>query len=202
MSTKSLKVLIFIFVLINTLFRITLANENVVPFSIKGIGNLSCTEFIEAKDNEESQYFQFGGWVEGYLSAYNQFSSQIFDVAPWQTTETLAQIVYASCKKETKVQFSTVVVEVARKLSQSLTLAFPSEIVIMKKGNYQVSIPKQILDVVTNKLYEGGWLSKADLHDMEAIKLALSKYQQDNNLPKTFLPDQFTLWLIIEGTAK
>ena len=41
-------------------------------FAIKGVGLQTCQEFVSARETQSPQYFKFGGWMNGYLSATEQ----------------------------------------------------------------------------------------------------------------------------------
>ena len=45
------------------------------------------------------QYFQYGGWLNGYLSATNRYESRTFDVVSWQTTGVLAGWLARFCER-------------------------------------------------------------------------------------------------------
>ena len=45
-------------------------------FAVKGAGRKSCESFLQAKASGSNDYLLYAGWVEGFISSYNQFSSQ------------------------------------------------------------------------------------------------------------------------------
>jgi hypothetical protein len=167
-------------------------------FSVKGIGMLSCEAFVRAKDNKESAYFHFGGWIEGYLSASNKHLKKTFDIAPWQTTETIATITYTACKKNPEASFAGIVDEIAGRLSQS-SLDKPSKVLKLTHGKYSVSIPAITYEVAKNKLETLNLVE--DESTEEETRKAFIQYQIRKGLPQTGLPDQYTLWNLLESES-
>jgi len=44
-------------------------------FAALGAGIASCSRFLEARNSQSKEYFLFGGWIDGYLSAHNQLEA-------------------------------------------------------------------------------------------------------------------------------
>ena len=96
-------------------------------FVLKGEGNATCAQFIDAATNSEPQLAGFGGFVNGYTSAYNQISDETFDVWPWQTIDTILLIALQRCRQSPDMQFGSVVMQLTQylarnRLSQSAVL--------------------------------------------------------------------------------
>jgi myo-inositol-1-phosphate synthase len=172
-----------------------LSSDSRGEHAVKGIGNLMCSDFVQAKDLKKSNYFQFGGWIEGFISASNIHLPKTFDISPWQTTETIATIIYTACNKNPSVYFSIVVSEVVIKLSVK-PLREKSEIMTLINGKYSVKLPRETYEKVVDKLITVGILKEQ--HSEKDVNQSLVTYQQRNNLPITGLPDQYTLWKILD----
>lgn len=175
-----------------------LAADNQGKFSVKGIGVLSCEAFVKAKDNKESAYLHFGGWIEGYLSASNKHLDKTYDIAPWQTTETISTIAYTACKRNPEANFARTVDEIAGRLSQT-SLDTPSKVINITHGKYSVSIPAAIYENAKNRLKSLNMLEGEGNRD--ETKEALIQYQIKKGLPVTGLPDQYTLWNLLESES-
>ncbi|GGW57663.1 peptidoglycan-binding domain-containing protein [Alishewanella tabrizica] len=165
-------------------------------FAIEGIGGLDCIRFVQAKENKESAYFHFGGWIEGFISASNKHSDRIYDLTPWQTTETIATIVYTACKKQPKANFATVVDGVVGQLSLN-ALTKESALITLKHGKFEVKVRTKIYHDVELRLRQLKYLD-GEANNKKIIE-ALKKYQSSNNLRVTGLPDQYTLWKILDS---
>ena len=45
-------------------------------FAMKGAGFLPCKVFVLEREKRSKIYYMIGGWIEGYLSAYNKYSKE------------------------------------------------------------------------------------------------------------------------------
>jgi hypothetical protein len=176
------------------------ASDNKGNFAVKGIGTLSCERFVKAKDTKDSAYIHFGGWIEGYISATNKFLEQTYDIMPWQTTETIATIAYSACTKSPQAKFAGVVNEIVSRLSGT-SLGEKSELINLSHGKYSLRIPAIIYEEVKKRLRKLNFLTGESTES--DVKAALEKYQSDKGLTITSLPDQYTLWnLLDKNTSK
>ena len=176
-----------------------LASDTSGRYSVKGIGVVSCSTFVDAKDNKKPSYFQFGGWIEGFISASNKHLSQTYDISPWQTTETIATIVYTACKKSPEAKFAGVVNEIVTQLSPT-ALKEHSKLISLSHGKYSLELPEAIYMQVQSRLKNLGFLKEKASEN--TTKNALMQFQRENDLPVTGLPDQYTLWNILDEQSQ
>lgn len=189
-----LAILVTLFLQLTVVASANGSDEN-GKFAVKGIGVLTCNEFLDAKDNKQSSYLQFGGWIEGYISASNKALPSSYDVAPWHTTETIATIVYTACKKAPEANFAGVVDAIVSRLSIS-PLKKQSQSITLSHGKYSLSLPEAILTQVKQRLIKLNFMNN-DASE-EELKAALANYQKSKGLTVTSLPDQYTLWNLLE----
>ena len=52
-------------------------------YAIKGVGLAKCKLYSEAQKETSNRYFQFVGWVVGYMSGHNRYAKDVTDIAPW-----------------------------------------------------------------------------------------------------------------------
>ena len=171
------------------------ASDKDGQFAVKGIGVLTCGAFVDAKDNKKSSYLHFGGWIEGYISATNKALPSSYDIAPWQTTETIATIAYTACRKAPDANFAGVVDAVVHRLSKS-PLKKQSQSIKLSHGKYSLTLPEAILTQVKQRLINLNFMNN-EASD-EELKSALATYQKSKGLTVTSLPDQYTLWNLLE----
>lgn len=187
----------FMFIVLALTSFLTIAKDLHGESAIDGIGGLSCAKFIAAKDNKDVSYYQFGGWIEGYFSASNKYLENTYDLSPWQTTETLSTMLYTTCSKQSSISFANAVSSLSSQL-QSFAAHKKSQIINMKQGKYTTSVSLSVLIQAQEKLkgldlLKGESLGKYDISTTKA----LFAYQALKNLPKTGLPDQYTLWNLL-----
>ncbi|MCW8886094.1 MAG: HdeA family protein, partial [Motiliproteus sp.] len=82
-----------------------LAQDDENRFAIKGAGSVTCQQYLNAWNAKGREYLVFGGWIDGYLTSYNQHQKNLFDVSPWQSAQLLANGLANYCKKNPNVKF-------------------------------------------------------------------------------------------------
>ncbi len=168
-------------------------------FAIKGIAAERCQAFSEAYQNREESVLIFVSWVEGYLTAFNRFREQTFDAAPWQSPEVLLFLIHNHCQQVPDDQLSTVVHELLNFLGQD-RLTQLSELERATVGERSVTLYREIMRRVQQQLVDEGYLGGGvDGQFGPNTQSAIEAYQEANNLAKTGLPDQDTLFRMFIG---
>ena len=162
-------------------------------FALKGIGRLNCAQFVDAAKNGTNRLYQFGGWLEGYVSAYNHLSPDTFDVLSFESPDLLARMIGSHCSNNPDDRFADVVVALVGKLKderiavRSKLLQLPGE-----QGNtylYAETLRRTQQALKERDYYEG----TVDGAFGPATRAALQNFQRDNSLIVTGAPDQQTL---------
>jgi len=163
-------------------------------FAIKGVGANSCAVFREMSAKDPEAYRQFGGWMNGYISALNETTPETFDLINFEDADTLIAYVSNYCLENPEHRFMFAVKGVAAALERSKITEQGQYIVF--NGIDQVSLHQQTLDWVVRELTALEYLPPEAL-DIQSqrtiIAKALKSYQKDNSLPETGLPTQETL---------
>ena len=167
-------------------------------FAIKGIGLSTCESFVEARKTQTPQYFQFGGWMNGFLSAANRYEKDTFDLVPWQSTGMLAASLADFCERHPQLQFVRAVALLLNTLGPD-RLQSQSELVEAKTGETSVFIYGATLQRAQQILVERGHLRGAPSGELDiATQQALKRFQEANSLEATGLPDQATLAVLFQ----
>ena len=166
-------------------------------FAIKGAGRATCQRYLDERKTRSANYRLFGGWINGYLTAYNQLTDQTFDVAPWEATDTLAAALANFCRQNPEQLFFVGVTRMARALSEA-RLTENSLMVRTRVGeNY---VYQEILKRAQRKLKElGHYDGPVDGQFGDATRAAFEAYQTEQSLEASGLPDQFTLLKLFRG---
>ena len=166
-------------------------------FSVKGVGTLDCRKFLEAGEQQGENFLLFAGYLGGYLTAWNQLSTDTFDIQPWQTTETLLGMLDNYCRKHPDTNFAVATTRLVQVLEpDKLTLG--SKLVEIPGDQGKLSIYAETLRRIQHKLqaldlHKGAINGRFDAPTREALK----KFQQANELPASGLPDQRTLYRLL-----
>lgn len=167
-------------------------------YAIKDVGLATCKHYTEQKTKTSKRYFQFVGWVMGYLSAHNRYAKDNADIAPWQSTDLLAALIgnYCRAKPDTRL------VAAANQLIVALhpnRLRSSSKRIKVSAGGKAVLIYEAILRRAQQMLTERGYFTgAADGKFGPATQKAFEKFQTEKKLTVTGLPDQRTLLLIFK----
>lgn len=160
-------------------------------FAVDGVGARTCADFLAAREAEDSTYFGFAGWTDGFISALNVLGRDTYDLTPFQPVELTLAKMAQYCEGNGDEPY----VEALGKLVTVLMpdrIAAQSDLVRFAVDGQAVFIYREMLDRVRDRLAEDGNADAADLPD-DALGAALADWQGRNGLPRTGLPDVATL---------
>ena len=170
-----------------------LASDESGRSAVRGVGRFTCERFLEARDEKGREFLMAGGFVDGYLTAVNQYNPDVFAIAPWQSTGLLVDWLAAHCAKAPETPFVRAVSAMARSLGP-LRLKEFSEVIEARVGENSIIVYQETMRQVQERLTElGHYTGTVDGLFGPATQDALEKYQAANNLTPTGLPDQVTL---------
>lgn len=165
-------------------------------FAIKDVGLASCTRYSEEHKKKSKRYFQFVGWMMGYISSHNMYTKDNVDVAPWQTTHLLAELIASFCHANPKTQLVAAVNLLIANLASS-RLRTGSKRVKITVGDKTMYMYEAILRRAQQMLAERGhYNGPADGNFGAATRQAFEKFQKENKIAVTGMPDQRSLLLI------
>lgn len=168
-------------------------------FAIEGVGLLTCADYLSARNARSPRYHQFGGWMNGYLTAVNRYAPETFDLVPWQSTGMLTHWIAELCEKNPEIPFVRAVTALANKLGEQRMPDY-SELLTLGEGTDKVHIYSSVLRSVQTHLIGLGSpdVLENGLFD-RATRDALAKYQHEQGLPETALPDPATLAKLLQS---
>ena len=172
-------------------------------FAIEGGGLQTCADFGGAVEWRTQDVGAYGGWIEGYLTALNQSHRGVYDITPWQTTESLLSLLRSVCRQlpdETRVALALDrLVDVL--MPQALLAESPIVAVDAGAGT-AFAMYVEVLDRINMALRARG-------HEVVAIRghfgddtrAGLRAVQAEAGLAQTGLPDQRTLFVLLLGAG-
>jgi len=163
-------------------------------FSVDGPGNSKCAAFTEAFSQKSEAISAYAYWTQGYLSAANRYEDTTFDLTPWQPIELTLSQLNAFCKTNPNTSFLnglTALVEVLR----ADRLTEPSEVISLRYNGKSVFLPRATIAKTLEALKAAGHLATIpeDGAFTDRVAAGLLRYQAENELPVTGLPDTLTL---------
>lgn len=162
-------------------------------FAVKGAGKRACSHFVQAAEQKGTDYYLYGGWLEGYLSSYNSHQVKNYDSTPWQTTELLLTLLQRHCAKNPEVKFLSAVNGLL-KTFYPIRLESENQLVKINVNGAETYFYKDILLRAKARLKKLGYITGDIMADFDKEDIsAFEKYQKDIGVSITGMPDQNTL---------
>lgn len=162
-------------------------------YAVKEAGAAPCGQFIKEREQKSTTYFQFIGWVGGYLSGFNRFTADTFDIAPWESIGLMDEFLAKLCSENQDKPFIAAVEFMINQLEPTKLTSF-SEPVEAKAGENTIRVYKDVLKRAQEKLAEKGlYKGGPDGAFGDGTRKALEAFQKQAGIPTTGLPDQLTL---------
>ncbi len=170
------------------------------PYMVKGAGNGSCENFVSERRDRTDTYKIYGGWIAGYLTGYNRYTEDTFDIVPWQGIDLLAVLLDNFCRKNPEVRFINAVDAMIASLLPT-RLRNPSETLEIRSKDRSFYVLQSVLKMIQERLEKKGYYQdNIDGVWGENTKEALEAFQKENGLPTSGVPDQHTLFVLFKGT--
>lgn len=173
------------------------ASDKNNTFAVKGVGITSCSQFVKSAQSKDDLYYVYGGWLEGYITAFNSRMPETFDLAPWQSTKLLIKAVESVCIKNPSLQYHQVMAELIGNLSRQRIAEGGDYVSFDPEGKYvfQAEMVSRIKSALTSKdLFNG--VINSEVND--AVRESIKAFQNQQGRAATGMPDQATLFLLFQ----
>lgn len=168
-------------------------------FAVKDIGLTRCTDFTDAvKAKDEGQVARYVGWLGGFLTATNQRVPETFDLTPWQNSRTLTAYLVNHCGKNPDLRFSAAVVQLSAALHDDRLRKKTDLVPLEHEGQTHYVYREALLRTQAALADLGMYSGNLDGEFGEQTRNALKAYQAQKSLPDTGLPDQETLFRLLQ----
>lgn len=181
-----------------TLSTPSLAADDKGDFAIKGGGAQSCQGFLTAYGARNSDLALYAGWIEGYLTGLNQFTPDTYDLASWQSVDTLIGLLQAACSQSAPDR------RVIEAMTDVLRLLYPGRLqaqdtmIALVHENTGMTIYESVLRSAKTRLNSlGHGAGVVDDSFTPEVARAFEAFQRARSIPVTGLPDQQTLYLLL-----
>lgn len=166
-------------------------------FATKGVGALSCGQFVDDRSTDGALRPRFRSWLDGYLTAVNRYEAKTYDVAPWASGEVFATIVERHCRENPGESYAQAV--------QRLILSFEGDRLVLRSPLRTVTASgrsTQIYDEVLRSLQvqladRGLYSGRPDGVFGPRTQDAIATFQISEGLDGTGLPDPLTVWKLL-----
>jgi len=173
------------------------ANDSKGNFSMKGAGYLTCQVMVAERSKRSEASFLIGGWIEGYISAYNRYVEDTYDVTPFESLELLLTVMQKHCEKHPNDRVHAVLNSMLTQLHPD-RLRTESERVKITEGKRTTILYRETISRMQTELKQRGLYRGAiDGRYTDATRSALIAFQSDIKFDTTGFPDQTTLWRLL-----
>jgi len=173
------------------------AADDAGDFSVRGAGLLDCEAFVSAKEQESRAYVMVGGWLDGYVTAVNQYRQDTYDITAFQSTELLSKILEAHCRRNPDDRLFAVVNSMVHKLHEQ-RIADKADYVVVEVGSMRTRLYREVVERVQRRLAAADLLTGQQRGEFDRPTLeALAAYQESVGFEPTGFPDQATLWTLL-----
>lgn len=164
-------------------------------FAIKDAGAQTCGAFLKAWEEGNRDLAKYVGWISGYLTGLNQFTDGAYDLAPWQSTETLLGMTRSACgQMPEETRFLDAFARLIQQMAP-MRLSVSSELEGVRRGTRGFAIYKDVLEAAKRRLTAEGFApGPAEAEFDQTASDAFLAFQKARNLEETGLPDQKTLF--------
>jgi hypothetical protein len=173
-------------------------------FAVEGLATMPCETFLKERSENSKLYWNAGGWIDGFLTAYNAYVDDTFDLtifAPNDAADLFARLVARHCRNNPSDQMGLVVKTLAEqmhdiRLEQAET---PVELTVADQSYslYPTAIKRMKTFLANKGLYDG----PIDAEFSGRLQTALEAYQDREGLPATGAPTQETILRILYQLA-
>lgn len=163
-------------------------------YGVRGAALVPCAIYERERAAESEVYRMIASWMDGYITAINQYVPGTYDAAAFESTELLAALVNESCKKNPDTSVF-VVVNALVELFATNRLQVKSDKVEVAVGDLSVMIYKAIIKRINERLELAGHY-QGEINDRysTASEDAMRAYQESIGFEPTGFPDQLTLY--------
>lgn len=178
--------------------QVQAADEN-NQFALKGAGFLPCQVYSQERQKKSNIYYMVSGWLEGYLSAHNQYTENTYDIASFESLELLLGVLEKHCQSNPGDRLYGVMASIVSQLHPQ-RLAQESNKIEISDGSRKTQLYRETVRRMQQRLEQLG-LFKAPIDGRytDATRSALAAFQSDLNFETTGFPDQTTLWRLFRS---
>ncbi|MDQ2694906.1 MAG: peptidoglycan-binding protein [Pseudomonadota bacterium] len=168
-------------------------------FAWKGISRMTCERYSAERQKGTDAIVILKTWLDGYITALNQFQPDTFDIASSVDTFLLAQLLENHCRDNPKDPLLPLIASAMGRLNQHDRLRQVSQPVETKSGDQTVVVYQDVMRRSQEALkarghYKGG----VDGQFGPKTREAFQSFQKKEGLEATGLPDQPTLFKLLE----
>lgn len=169
----------------------------------KGWGLATCQQFLDAATKKDEEVVRvIISWLNGFITATNILEKDTYDVAPWQDSLFLLNVMIPYCQQTPKQPLIGVVFGLTQELIKD-RIKEHEEILPLEIGKRRLAVYKSVLRDAQAVLIKGGYLKgTADGIFGPQTQAAIEGFQKAQQIPITGLPDAITMQRLLYTEKK
>lgn len=167
-------------------------------FAIRGIGSAQCDQYTATYENNEAEALRrVVHWMQGYMSARNKTTEDVFDTIPAYRPEDLVTLLNAVCVANPEIRIEAAANGVLS-LFEPTWISEGSTLSILEEGERSLPMRSAVLRQVQQALADAGFYD-ADVDGVYGKRSAqaLREFQAQRGMEQTGLPDLPTLLTLL-----
>lgn len=171
-------------------------------YALRGAGQLSCAQYLEAYEEQGSVLYMTAGWIDGYVTAKNEVEPGVFEHLSWQETGLVLDLLRNHCDANPNDGLANAV-QLFLRATSATRLTEKSEIVEIPvpESNVSLDVYQATIARAQRMLAElGHYDSTVDGLYGPGTAAAIRAFQAAQGLPENGLPDQRTLLVLFAPT--
>jgi len=166
-------------------------------FSIRGAGLLSCAYYVQERAKRSSAYYMIGGWIDGYITAINQYVPDTYDVTSFESTELFTEMIQNHCADNPEHRLFSVMNTLVMRIKDD-RLRSGSPFVKVEIGERRADVYRETLRRAQDELRRRGFYSGDSSGDFnDKTREGIASFQKSIDFVGTGFPDQTTLWRLL-----
>lgn len=161
-------------------------------YAVRGLGSDPCSQFVRSVDEKDGRVEQYLSWTLGYLTARSRFTKNAFDTLPIVDANSVGGLVYNVCTSNPNATIENAAIGLID-FMDPLKVGSASEIVRLTAGDQSTVLRRETLDRVLDRIQSLGIAVKSEEGDGIDLAASLAKFQEDEGLSVTRIPDLETL---------
>jgi len=173
------------------------AADKAGDYSVRGVGSLKCSVFVDTVVGAKPELGTFIGYIDGVVTTASRLTPGVFDASPFILPGPFSAIVMNICKQVPE-QIVDVAVRGALEAVGKVRVTTNSPVVEMTVGQNRMNLRAETLRAVQVKLKALKLLTgEPDGKFGAGTQEALRRYQENNHLAVTSLPDPDTVLALL-----
>ena len=174
-----------------------LAADSSGEFVVKGAGLESCAAYTKAQSEQGPLYLIARSWLNGYLTQVNQTSPTTYDIAPWQSVDFLSAMMSDYCARNPEHDIVTAASVISLSLKPWRAKDKEARVQV-GEGERKLTLYRGTVRHLQEALREKGYYKGGvDGAFGPMTSAALKKFQSDQQLEATAVPDEMTLFRLL-----